>query len=476
MSKKTEVAKPLNIGWASRSITPDRPVLLSGQFHTRVSETVHDPITVTALALEQEGDSSARAVLVSCDMVGVYGDVIERVREALAERVPDLDPRQLIVSATHTHTSMVLDMDFYPLPAEDVMTPAECSDMFVESVAATAAEAWQKRGPGGVSCALAQAVVGHNRRAVFADGSAKMYADTAAPDFDSIEGYEDHGVDLLFTFDEEEVLTGMIVNLACPSQETESERFISADFWHEARADIRERVGDGVFILPQCAPAGDQSPHLLFNKDLERTMRERRGLTSRQEIGCRIARAAEDGLEGARHDIRRNVPFAHHAETLPLPRRMVTDEERAQAEQEISALEADAEIEASRKHSLLKRNRKVLARYETQRAEPHLPVELHVLRLGDVAFATNPFELFLDYGIRLKARSAALQTFCVQLACGCSGYLPTAKAVQARPHVGDRAKLGFSGNYGAGVASNNVGPEGGQVLVDRTVDLIHEMW
>ncbi len=45
-------AAELLVGWASASITPDRPVALSGQFHTRVSQSVHDPITATALALD----------------------------------------------------------------------------------------------------------------------------------------------------------------------------------------------------------------------------------------------------------------------------------------------------------------------------------------------------------------------------------------------------------------------------------------
>jgi len=476
MAGKARAAMPVSIGWASGSITPEGPVLLDGQFHARVSERVNDPLTVTALALEREDEPGARVIFVSCDMVGVTADVLERVRKGLAQRLSDFDPRHLILSATHTHTAMVLDMDKYPLPTDEIMTPDECADMFVDRVADVAAEAWGALRPGGVSWAFAQAVVGHNRRAVFADGSAKMYADTSTPDFESIEGYEDHSVDLLYTFDEREKLTGMIVNLACPSQETEGERFVSADFWHEARAEIRSHVGDGVFVLPQCAPAGDQSPHLLFNKDLERVMRERRGLTSRQEIGRRIARAVVDGLEGARRDVRWDLPLAHHVERLPLPRRMVTDEEREQALSEIAALEADTEIEASQKQSFLRRNRRVLARYEAQAAEPHLSVDLHVLRLGDAAFATNPFELFLDYGTRIKARSAALQTFCIQLTCGSSGYLPTTKAVQARPHVKDKAKLGFSGNYGAGVASNQVGPEGGQLLADRTVERIREMW
>jgi hypothetical protein len=102
-------------------------------------------------------------------------------------------------------------------------------------------------------------------------------------------------------------------------------------------------------------------------------------------------------------------------------------------------------------------------RFARQEVEPFLPVELHVLRVGDAAFATNPFECFLDFGLRIKARSPAPQTFCVQLAAGYEGYLPTARAVRG-------------GHYGAEVASNEVGPEGGQMLVNRTLDRLRELW
>lgn len=50
---------------------------------------------------------------------------------------------------------------------------------------------------------------------------------------------------------------------------------------------------------------------------------------------------------------------------------------------------------------------------------------------NNVAFTTNPFELFLDFGNKIKARSKAEQTFIVQLCWGCSGYLPTEKAEKA---------------------------------------------
>jgi hypothetical protein len=85
------------------------------------------------------------------------------------------------------------------------------------------------------------------------------------------------------------------------------------------------------------------------------------------------------------------------------------------------------------------------------------------MRLGDVALATNPSELFLDFGLRMKARSRAELTFLIELACGEGDYLPTPKAVAA-------------GGYGAEIASNLVGWDGGQTLVDRTVALINSLF
>jgi len=93
-------------------------------------------------------------------------------------------------------------------------------------------------------------------------------------------------------------------------------------------------------------------------------------------------------------------------------------------------------------------------------------MELHVIRLGDIAVATNRFELFLDFGLRIKARSNAMQTFLVQLAGGnlpTGTYLPTERAVAAK-------------SYGAEVSSSLVGPEGGQELVEKTVEEINRMW
>jgi hypothetical protein len=88
---------------------------------------------------------------------------------------------------------------------------------------------------------------------------------------------------------------------------------------------------------------------------------------------------------------------------------------------------------------------------------------MHVLRLGAVVFVTNPFELYLDFGQQIKARSRAAQTFVVQLCGGTGGYLPSARAEQL-------------GGYGGLIINGTVGSDGGKQLVDATVGTIAELW
>ena len=77
--------------------------------------------------------------------------------------------------------------------------------------------------------------------------------------------------------------------------------------------------------------------------------------------------------------------------------------------------------------------------------------------------ATNPFEIFLDYGNRIKARSFAQQTFIIQLCNGYGGYLPTEKAEKG-------------GHYSAYISSGNVGHEGGDILVRNTLNQINSLF
>ena len=228
------VAAELHIGGATTSITPDEPVALSGQMHTRIARHVESTAMATALALEsRQGDQSLdQAILISCDLVAIREGILEMVRARVKARLPGFDERKLVLNATHTHTAPVLREGVYELPSEGVMPPQEYVEFLVERVAEIAVEAWQSRQLGRVGWGLGHAVVAQNRRSTYTDGTAQMYGKTNNAKFRGIEGYEDHGVEVLCYWDAQGELFATAINVACPAQEVEGGSAVNADFWH----------------------------------------------------------------------------------------------------------------------------------------------------------------------------------------------------------------------------------------------------
>ena len=192
-------AAELHVGAATVSITPDRPIALSGQMHTRISKGVRSPVTATALALESKDGAKVldQVILVSCDLVAIDQTVLDRVRARLKGALPDFEPRKLVLSATHTHTAPVVEEGKYLIPKDGVMQPAEYSEFLCDRIAervfeGLGGEKARPRRLGPRPC---------RRRAepaskVYADGRAVMYGGTDLADFRGIEGPEDHGVEV----------------------------------------------------------------------------------------------------------------------------------------------------------------------------------------------------------------------------------------------------------------------------------------
>jgi hypothetical protein len=353
----------------------------------------------------------------------------------------------------------VLTEGVYEIPTEGVIQPNEYIDFFAQRVAEAIAQAWKSKQPGKVGWGMAHAAVAYNRRAVYEDGSSVMYGKTNQPNFRMLEGYEDHGVDVLFCWDANDKLIATAVNVSCPAQEVEGRSAVNADFWHQVREALQAKYGADLHVLGWTGAAGDQSPHLMFRNRAEERMQKLRGLDRLGEISRRIVQAWEEAYEGAQKERLTDVPLVHHVEQLELPRREVTEREYELAKSKVADYSAE-----KGKQTLIWWHGGVVKRYERQQAgtvEPYI-MELHVIRLGDVAFATNDFELYTDFGLQMKARSPALQTFVIQLA-GPGSYLASERAVRG-------------GGYSAIAECNEVSPAGGQVLVDRTVEQLNVLW
>ena len=470
----------LSFGWANESIVPDRPVAMAGSYDTRITGEVHDPITVTALAMETRDEQGVidQAVWVSCDLVAIRRKTVENVRKLVAESIPDFNVQKLIISATHTHTAPSLsdtdESDFHPydflgswayrIPSDRkiIMKPLEYLSYLERQIAVAVVRAWESRSQGELSSALSHASIARNRRAVYFDGSTRMYGDTKDRNFSHLEGTSDDSVDVLFLWRDDQII-GMAITIYCPAQEVEGANHLSADFWFDTRTLLKQKFSQNLFVLPLSGASGDQSPHIQIDKASTEKMLQRRKSSYREEIARRIVNAVEDVVEGARELKTSDVPLVHRVETIKLPVWKVSDERFKEATAIVEAGKDKLDQLSGLDYVNWRVSRTMIGRYAYQQISPFYEAEIHTLRVGDLALATNPFELFTDYAMRIKSRSPASQTSVVQLTSDSPAYLPTERAVQG-------------GGYSGRIDDGMVGPEGGRVLVDETSRMIRSMW
>ena len=495
----------LKIGWAEVDITPPKKTALAGQFAERISQYVEKPITITAMAIDSGDD---QAIMCSLDLVMFRTPAIQEVRRLLAGNTLGIDPQKVIFSVIHTHTGPEVANSREPAAVvsgfrtlmepyipkgkkyvesapvnddPDLMDTGEYFGLLVDWCVEAITKAWNDRKPSSFSNAFGRAAVGMCRRAVYSDGSAQMWGNTDTAVFEQLEGGNDSGIELLFVYGEDQKVTGIVANLACPAQCVQHRLFVSPDFWGEVKVLLRQYFGQELFVLCQCSAAGDQCPVDLVrwvepesdvnDPNLKRTDPLKRkadpsmfDLAGMRKVGKRIAREIidvyEEGLDAPQTD----VEFHHLVQNYPLPLRRVTLEDAERARQAIrdymKDVEGDVDFNDAAK---LQIHMGILRRLKQQEQMNVFETEVHILRMGTVAFATNPFELFLDFGNQIKARSKAEQTFLVQLANGSAGYLPTEKAEKG-------------GHYSAFVSSGNVGHVGGEMLVRQTLHDIQTLF
>ena len=460
-------AAELFVGTAKTSITPDEPVALTGQVRVRVAHEIETPCTASVLVIEaREGDKKVdELILVSADLVMFRYDLQDQFREYLTKRGVEFDVNKVILTATHTHTAPAMLDDRYTLP-DDCMKPSKYVEFLKGQLADAIDTAWKSRRKGGVSWGFGYAVVAYNRRMSYLDGSSRMYGPTNADNFSHVEGFEDHGVHVLFVHDREQpaVPIGVAVDVACPAQEVESGKNMNADYWHYVRETLFKEFSPETAVLCLCGAGGDQSPHIQWRKAAEERMRQGRGLSRLQEIARRINRAVDDAWGVAKDDIQFDIPFAHSVLNLELTMRPVPEADYQAAKKVVE------QMTAQKTRGLgFHWNQGIVNRYEMQKAgKGKHPTEVHVIRIGDIAICTNPYELFTDFGVRIQGRSPAVQTFVVQLAGQygkgvIGGYVPTKRAVEG-------------GSYGATIKSNRIGHVGGQEMVDATVAELKRLW
>ncbi len=456
----------LQVGTASVDITPNKAVALWGQFGMRLSTKPETPLTANVVAL-QSGDVST--IFVSLDLLQLPEVFVKAVRDAVAKNDDSIDVENIVLTATHTHTAPVLRPGTPGIPVnQETMTVEETIAYLSDKISDGIVAARKSLAPGKISYGLDRNSIGFGRRVVYANGSARMYGNTNQADFVNLEGMDDDDVGSIFFYDRQDQLKAIIVNVACPSQVVEGRTAINADFWLPVRNRLKARYGEEIVVLGLGSAAGDMSPRPLLHKAANARMRALRGLDEMQELARRIDNSVSQTFDAVQKEKFADPILKHSTVTLQLPLSKISEAQYHEAQAAYNKVMAQLEKDPASAHRVAFMARDwhygVVRRYMELQKNPGAtyPVEIHVVRLGDLVVCSNPFELFCEYGIRIKARSKATQTFIVQMS-GFGSYLPTERAQAA-------------GSYSAVPQSNVIGPEGGQMLVDKTVEIISDLW
>ena len=221
----------LRIGWASRDVSTDKPINIPGQFHMRISEGVMDPLTVTALVIDNGSDL---VVFLSADLVVIRSGLLDDVRAKVAKFGAGIPVEKILMNATHAHTGASHYSDSgsrlsnntstalvteVPHDGIEIASGDEYRDFLSTQAAEAICEAYMKRAPGGIAYGYGYAVVAHSRRVVYFDdtskrpgavvnsthgvnGHAMMYGNTSDDNFSHYEAGADHFANLLYTFDQ----------------------------------------------------------------------------------------------------------------------------------------------------------------------------------------------------------------------------------------------------------------------------------
>lgn len=492
--------KELKIGLAKINITPPaKSVCLAGLDFYRPSESVESELYANAVAIE----GKEQLIICACDLVGISKELYLETLRNVREKNPEIDLNRISVSATHSHTAPRISSASSPLIAAALpgskSTYADAlpegytykddneydpqvwmGDRTVPYMAEKIAEcivlAWQNRAKGYYSPAFGRCAIGHSRRTFYKDGKVINYGVTNSVNFDALQGGNDSGVELIYFFNEDKNPIGAVANVACPSQSMERKNYICSDFWGKTRDFLEKDLGEDFVLVGLCSAAGDQAP-----RDLIRLQRpnylvkppleilQRRGdpeiytVESCTDIGERLSIEIMRVLKKAGKNLLDKAVVRYEKKTLSLPGITIDNDAYSEALKTVREyLEKLGKKEINNKEiEAIKIPLTRINRYKDQEYHRLHDVEIHIMRLGDIAFVTNPFELFLDYGNRIKTRSHATQTFIIQLANDTMGYLPTKVAYE-------------TGGYGVDFGCK-IEPQGGEILTEATIAAIADI-
>lgn len=264
-------------GAATSIITPDLPLWMAGYgSRTNVARGAVHPLWIKALALEDA--NGQRGVVLSTDTLGIPQSIHATVTRRLKEEL-GLDPRQIMMHASHTHCGPALRRalyDAYPIGENEIASIEIYSKRLENELVAVVKKAFEQLAPSILSAGSGLTRFAVNRRNNLEEQVPALRATNA------LKGPVDHSVPVLAVRTPQGALKAVVFGYACHNTTLSFDQWCG-DYAGFAQAAL-ERSHPGVVALFYMGCGADQNPL------------PRRELRLAERYGQMLASAVEETL------------------------------------------------------------------------------------------------------------------------------------------------------------------------------------
>jgi hypothetical protein len=416
-------------GFAEVEITPPLGTPKQGWNTKLVADSVLDPLYARAAVFEAGGDA---VVFIQLDLASISAADTAAIRSRI-ERDHGVLPGKVMVAATHNHSGPAVVDEALPRSEDWVRS-------MIEKASSAAGRALEARADAEAGLgSVFEWEVAFNRRVLMRDGTARTHGSFKDPAALAFEGPIDPEVAVFAARGRDGKMLGALVSFSCHPTHHGGDGVLSAGF-PGVVARILKTNGVPVTLYLQGA-AGNMhhnDPRGFPEKDLE-------------AIGAKLSGDAMLAL--GKIEWRTPALISTRTKKLALPY-------REPMEDEIRGTNKGAQRFGEAGYY----DQKIPKLLEIARERRTEEGEVQVFRIGDIAFAAQPSESFVEHGLRIKEATWPVRTVVVGYANGMLGYIPTREAFR---------RGGYETTFGP---PSCMAPDVGDRLADAAIDLVRELW
>ena len=409
-------------GAAASNITPPLGELIVGNWTPMPATHVHDELHARCLVLEERGE---RLAIVIADNVGIPQRVLDEAKR-LTQKQSKIPVERILIASTHTHSATTARASE---GSEDDSTPLTFYQTFLAArIADGIARAVNNLEPARIGWgagSLPEQVF--NRRWFMKPGpdldnpfggtdKVRMNPPVGSPNLLEPAGPTDPEIAFLSVQSESGRPIALLANYSLHYVGGVPNGHVSADYFGVFAgriAGLLEHGGGGPpFVAMLSNGTSGNINNINFRGGQKRLPSYARMELVANQVAAEVFRAMQ-GIEY--HD---SVPLKILQRELTLETRRPTGKLVAWA-REILARPEGAPSKHPRERIYAERTLQMM------NMPPRIDVPLQAVRIGDLAIATIPFEVFVEIGLELKEKSPFPDTFVASLANGSYGYLPT---------------------------------------------------